>query len=315
MSFPDIVRYSLVSMSQVQYHTMIVSAVMVMLLSVGLFVITCWLSSELGSLSINLWVVVTMMALVQDIVLLEIVTIFIRAIAIPSYGMNAFYQLVEFLETRAKIVLTRSTGGHMGTANALVQHLNPAVRVARFYPQYPICRMLMNLSDTDLPLQKASPLFAADRFMNFYENTKAVCMKCLLHVVYVPLYMQDFLLRVYCILLLQLMMWSISWLYTVNYISLVLVTVVAAGCIFAIPMVCIFLDWNRRCVTEDAVVDQEMVGMKHNKIVPTSLVDEILRQKDEAKLNTFDGVNTILGDYFVPASPQQRSAGSIHRLQ
>jgi len=43
------------------------------------------------------------------------------------------------------------TTGLMRDADALVQHFNPACRVARMYPQLPISRLLMSINDFDIP--------------------------------------------------------------------------------------------------------------------------------------------------------------------
>jgi len=62
-------------------------------------------------------------------------------------------ELVERLCLRSKLVMMRTTG-LMRDADALVQHFNPACRVARMYPQLPISRLLMSINDFDIPERK-----------------------------------------------------------------------------------------------------------------------------------------------------------------
>merc|ERR1719329_230322 len=71
------------------------------------------------------------------------------------------------LRQRAKLVLGRMRG-LMKSSNALVQHFNPACRVARVFPYLPVSRFLLSLSDHDIPKRKHyHPLLLPYRFIKY----------------------------------------------------------------------------------------------------------------------------------------------------
>ena len=55
------------------------------------------------------------------------------------------------LKQRSKLILIR-TGGIMRGAYSVIQHVNPACRVAREFPFLPLARLLMSLSDNDIAI-------------------------------------------------------------------------------------------------------------------------------------------------------------------
>jgi hypothetical protein len=105
---------------------------------------------SIGSRSTNMWLAVTFIGLVQDIILLQPTKIFINFIVINGNVAHDVRQLCERLSKRSKLIMMR-THGMMRDADALIQHFNPACRAARMYPSLPMSRLLMSLNDHDLP--------------------------------------------------------------------------------------------------------------------------------------------------------------------
>ena len=118
---------------------------------------------SIGSKATNLWLAVTSMAFTQDILLLYPCKVWINWVVINSALADGVRELCERLMARSRLILMRR-GGVMRNAASLVQHFNPACRVARMYPQYPISRLLLSINDSDLPLLERSPLYASSYF-------------------------------------------------------------------------------------------------------------------------------------------------------
>jgi hypothetical protein len=259
MTLPEAKLLAQKAFCQVQYRSMMVVLVLTVLFSSGLFVMNYWLGSEIGSVSVGLWCIVFMVALVQELIVIETITIFARGIGVPAYVRRSFHHILYQLQRQAAVILMRSTGGHLRNANAFVQHLNPAVRAARFYPQYPVSRLLMNLSDIDLPLRDAAPpIFTLQSPPHYlfpyiahhaYVWTRYVLEECCLHVVYLPTSIQDLVWRCYTILILQALAWALFWLYTVNLGALIFVTIVLVVVTIGLPLALLIRDLtasNRR---------------------------------------------------------------------
>jgi hypothetical protein len=107
----------------------------------------------IGSRATNLWVLVTCLVIVQDLLVLQPLKILLNWWIITKSVAADARELVERLCLRSKLVMMRTTG-LMRDADALVQHFNPACRVARMYPQLPISRLLMSINDFDIPERK-----------------------------------------------------------------------------------------------------------------------------------------------------------------
>eukprot|EP01033_Poteriospumella_lacustris_P011065 gene11065-7872_t len=246
MTLPEAQQHARQAFLQVQDTATMVVALLTVALSAGLFVLIYVLGSEIGSVSLGLWSVVFMVALVQNLFLLEALTIFIRGVAVPAYVRRPFHRLLHHLQRNAPVIFMRSTGGHLRTANSFVQHFNPAVRAARFYPQYPVSRLLMNLSDTDLPLRPIAPapftLQSPPQLLVPYVGhvvwtwARRVAEEGLLHVVHLPVALQDVTWRWYLIVLLQTAAWALSWLYEANVGALIFVTLLVFAALVGLPL-------------------------------------------------------------------------------
>jgi len=97
-----------------------------------------------------LWSIVLSVSLIQYHFLIEPTTIIVRDAIVTQYFIGRLvFQYINKIAARTKLILMRSSG-LMRDAHALVQHLNPACRVARLHPSLPISRLLLSMSDTDV---------------------------------------------------------------------------------------------------------------------------------------------------------------------
>ena len=110
------------------------------------------LNISIGSCSTNLWLLVIAVSFAEDVLMLEPVKIWVVWMLINSQVSNEVRGFCESLSTKARLILRR-TFGLMRDSNAMVQHFNPACRVARMYPALPISRLLMSVNDRDIPLK------------------------------------------------------------------------------------------------------------------------------------------------------------------
>lgn len=112
----------------------------------------------IGSRATDLWLLAVLTALVQDMFLLQPLRIIVKFVFITNAVTAELQALYEVLAIRSKSILTRSTG-LFRNKNALVQHFNPACRAARSVPALPAARLLLSLTDYDLPVShKIKPL-------------------------------------------------------------------------------------------------------------------------------------------------------------
>ena len=92
-----------------------------------------------------------MQAFGMDLFLLQPFKIWVQKIAI-SLAASRELQLRHAVLRDRSIYFMQRTQGMMRNSSAFVQHFNPACRVARMYPELPASRLLLSLSDFDLPL-------------------------------------------------------------------------------------------------------------------------------------------------------------------
>jgi hypothetical protein len=104
----------------------------------------------IGSRATTLWLLVTIAALLQDIFALQPARIWLRWVAIHSFVAKDVRDIFKALQTRFVSIVQRKAGA-MRDANALVQHFNPACRVARQFPHLPVSRFLIAVNDYDVP--------------------------------------------------------------------------------------------------------------------------------------------------------------------
>lgn len=119
-----------------------------LLLAVMLYCIAV-LGASIGSKSIDLWLVLVLVGIVVDNFAIQVIVAWLTWSVIYNSVFIEFESIMRNLKGKSRIILRRTTGV-MRPCNDLVQHLNPACRVARMFPVYPICRLLLSINDGDI---------------------------------------------------------------------------------------------------------------------------------------------------------------------
>lgn len=104
----------------------------------------------LGSGINNMLLVSYVTAIAFNLFLYQPLTIFVLWVVVYGVMGAELTSLRLTISSAARVILRRSAGA-MKTANALVQHFNPACRTARLLPHLPASRLLISISDFDLP--------------------------------------------------------------------------------------------------------------------------------------------------------------------
>ena len=105
---------------------------------------------KLGSRSSTLWTVVAFGSLFVDVAMLQPLRIWLKWCVINSVASKDIREIVKGLQVRFSPIMKRRPGV-MRDAHSLIQHFNPACRVARLFPHLPVSRFLMALNDSDVP--------------------------------------------------------------------------------------------------------------------------------------------------------------------
>ena len=71
------------------------------------------------------------------------------------------FKTCHVLKNRFVVLMNRKVGC-MRDSHAMIQHLNPACRAARLFPQLPISRLIISLNDYDVPRFKVGTHFETD---------------------------------------------------------------------------------------------------------------------------------------------------------
>jgi len=104
----------------------------------------------IGTRASNLWLIITLVSIFQDMLIFQPLKIWARFCLVTSFVSSDIRQIFDALTSRFVYIIQRRAGA-MRDANSLVQHLNPACRAARSYPQLPISRLLLAMNDYDVP--------------------------------------------------------------------------------------------------------------------------------------------------------------------
>jgi hypothetical protein len=112
------------------------------------YVVWVFLES-MGSRSTALWMLVYILAVAQSIFLVQPAKIAVTWMLLNRGPSEEARRVWEGLSRHAVLLLRRSFG-LLRDCDAMVQHFNPACRVARLYPALPVSRLLMSVNDADL---------------------------------------------------------------------------------------------------------------------------------------------------------------------
>lgn len=149
----------------------------------------------IGSRAGSMWVVVTVLAVVEDALVLQSLQVWIRYVVFTSAVAADLRNMFQYVKLRGRIVLMR-TNGLMRDSNALVQHFNPACRAARMFPSLPVSRFLLSLSDFDIPLRKRYST------VGLPVSVIAAFFLC---TAYLPYYLQDCVIDLIVIVLINVL--------------------------------------------------------------------------------------------------------------
>lgn len=118
----------------------------------GIFMIA-FFSIPLGSRAAYYWTTVLVLAVCEDLALVQPIAIWIRMTVLTTLVRDDCRHLLTDLKKQGRLILMR-TWGLLRHSNSLVQHFNPACRAARMFPHLPVSRFLLSLSDYDLPIPR-----------------------------------------------------------------------------------------------------------------------------------------------------------------
>merc|ERR1711871_1844851 len=184
-----------------------------------LLYITYVMQMSLASRSTALWTYIMVIAFIQEVALLQPLKILMRWTVINGVVSADIRKTVFDFRDRSRIILIRKSGV-MRDSNALVQHFNPACRAARMFPELPISRVLMTVSDFDVPTQPPKSLL-----MRLQAALFTVAMAAAL----LPVSLQDPLFEIIYILIINGVMLGLYLYSTINLAVTNVILVVVFG--------------------------------------------------------------------------------------
>ena len=145
-NFSNMSRYSRKQM-MVEYASVILLPLIVIVILLFVFLQGVFI----GNNATAAWLTSLAVCLAVDLFLFKPLKIWINWIASGSYVEEEARACLGILRDRSKFLLRRSKGS-LKHCNNVIQHFNPVCRVARYYPHFPISRLIMSLNDFDFPL-------------------------------------------------------------------------------------------------------------------------------------------------------------------
>jgi hypothetical protein len=134
---------------------------------------------RLGSRSTNIWLLGGLISLAEEILLLAPMKVYLKRIAMSSIIVSDVKVVFQHLQRKAKLIMCRSNG-LMKSANGMVHHLNPACRAARRYPGLTVSRLLISITDDDLPRNLAIPhSLSAISYLHLFSLVTVLCIASL----------------------------------------------------------------------------------------------------------------------------------------
>jgi hypothetical protein len=111
---------------------------------------------KLGANNTNNWLLGGLVSIAEDIFLLIPLKLYLKWIVMSTLIIADIKEIYHHLQSKVGLIMRRSSG-FMKSANGMVHHLNPACRAARKYPGLAVSRLLMSVTDDDLPRNLAHP--------------------------------------------------------------------------------------------------------------------------------------------------------------
>jgi hypothetical protein len=110
---------------------------------------------RMGSHSTNSWLLGGLVSIVQDMFLLIPFKLYVKWIAMSAMIVADVRVIFQHIHKKSKLIMRRSRG-LMKSANGMIHHLNPACRAARKHPGLAVSRLLISITDDDLPRNLAT---------------------------------------------------------------------------------------------------------------------------------------------------------------
>lgn len=224
--------------------TSCVSAAVWLAILLALFFAIYLLGQDVGSRSLPLWTAIVVIALMEELLVLEPAALWLKYVVINGSISEEARLVCEQLRIRSKLILLRTTG-LVRHANAMVQHFNPACRVARMFPAWPVSRLLFSVNDHDVPLRPPSPSLLVWPWIT--------CLKLLKAVICAPGLLGSVGFELTTVSSINALAAGLYFLYQVSSIAL--------WCALAALFVCI--GWNELLAFRKA---QQLRWMKEKKI-------------------------------------------------
>jgi len=167
-------------------------ALMVPAITILMLIAISTLYTSVGTRASAIWLMVTFLALIQDIFILQPIKIFVKYVVITSQVSADVRQLLDAMSARYISIIHRSSG-NMNDANSLIQHFNPSCRLARMFPGLPVSRFLIALNDYDTPYFSVKYAESDAGSYNPIETTINKIVETILALFKVPLIMLHWL--------------------------------------------------------------------------------------------------------------------------
>ena len=127
----------------------------------GVLVFTITFGLQIHDTVAIIWIICGVIAIAEDGIWIQPAVIYLTNVSIPGLAKKDFMAILFVVSNRAKSVLSRETFSIMKNSQALIQHFHPACRAARLVPHLAVSRLLMSITDYDLPI---SHLLISDKY-------------------------------------------------------------------------------------------------------------------------------------------------------
>ena len=144
----------------------------------------------IGSRASAIWLIVTSLTFVQDVLFIEPITIWLKWVLVHGMVNGEVQKVFDCMRTRFRSIINRKAG-IMRDTHSLIQHFNPACRAARMFPELPVSRFLMCLNDYDIPYFDVSHSVSGD----YMSTVGSIVVVLLALLFWLPVSIQDTLIR------------------------------------------------------------------------------------------------------------------------
>lgn len=188
----------------------------------GMGYLIYYCNTSIASRSSTFWLVIAVIAVVQDAVFLQPFRVWFKCVAMPSYVSADIRELCRSIQHRFNFILTRRVGA-MRDASSLIQHLNPTCRVARLLPHLPVSRFLISLNDFDIPYVLQSAERPRTMYSFFVEYIFVIPMA---FIASLPILVSDTLIDILTLLIFN---FAVYVVYSLSTVSVILGLLAVAG--------------------------------------------------------------------------------------